>query len=249
MKILVFFISAAVAIILRAVGEWQRGTRRLCALREREVHGIDSHVWRDGRGDGENGDRAQFLAFLIARLESGEGVREILEAAAGRSFALPQMCMPYISEALSAFEGRAELLKKWGKPTEEMLGAQRMSRWILVCVRLSDTLGCSLAQTLRVLLQVYRHEQQIKSLRARAFSTPRATVKLLAALPLVTLVGGEFLGAHSFSFLAGSVGGMVCLSLGVLSFTVGLVWVNKLMRSFTERGFGVSNAQSRGAVA
>lgn len=245
------FVAIAVLLLIHFAGTHERGAARLRHLSTDTADKSDTggercvgNQSRRGADAGNRGtgnhhtDSAQFLAFVIAQLESGENIRTILESAAGRVFALPEIQLSYVVAALGGTASTAEC----GRAPHESAAAERgvenlhMSKRILMCIQLSQVLGCSLAQTLRVLLRVYRHEQNIEGLRAKAFSTPRATVKLLTALPVITLLGGEFLGAHSFSFLFGSVPGAVCLFLGLLFFSAGLVWMSRLMHNFSARG-------------
>jgi tight adherence protein B len=101
-----------------------------------------------------------------------------------------------------------------------------------MCIRLSEVLGSRLVESLRVVRTLYEQERRLEDLRAQAFSMPRATVKLLAALPVITLCGGEVLGAHSFAFLTGSAAGWMCCLCGLGLFGAGWMWMRRLLRDF-----------------
>jgi tight adherence protein B len=163
------------------------------------------------------------LTTIIAQLRSGGNLRAQLEALAGRKFALPGLTQKYVEEALSPGDHAS---------TPQMA---RLSSRVMMCAALSESLGSRLTQSLSVVHSLYLQESRFEDLRTRAFSLPRATVKLLSGLPVVTLCGGEVLGAHPFIFLFHSAAGVACLIVGLFFFCAGLVWVRRLMVTFDGR--------------
>ena len=57
-----------------------------------------------------------------------------------------------------------------------------------------------------------KRRRLLDDLRANAFAMPQATVKLLMALPLLTVMLGECMGAHPLRFLVEDVKGWMCLA-------------------------------------
>lgn len=169
-------------------------------------------------------ESAQALATLIAHLENGGDFRDQLEKFAGRHFAGAHLTERYVSEAFSG----ASSADGVGEETRSLLSSR-----VLACGRLSESLGCALAGSLRVVKELCAQEQHVEDLRAKAFSMPKATIKLLSALPLLTLTGGEVLGAHPFAFLLGSAAGRVCAGVGFAFFAAGVWWIRRLMRDFS----------------
>ena len=70
----------------------------------------------------------------------------------------------------------------------------------------------------------------LDDLRANAFAMPQATVKLLMALPLLTVMLGECMGAHPLRFLVEDVKGWMCLGFAGCCYAVGWYWIRRLMR-------------------
>ena len=175
-----------------------------------------------GRGKSSDTVRAvestQMLATLIAHLENGGDFRDQLEKFTGRHFAGVHLTARYVSEAFGDVDEGTH---------------SRLSVRVLACGRLSESLGCALTGSLRVVKELCAQEQHMEDLRAKAFSMPKATIKLLSALPLLTLAGGEVLGAHPFAFLLGSAAGRVCAGVGFAFFAAGVWWIRRLMRDFS----------------
>lgn len=65
---------------------------------------------------------------------------------------------------------------------------------------------------------------------------PKATVKLLMALPQLTVLLGEGMGAHPLTFLVSGVKGLACLGFALCCYTFGLIWIRALMRQDDMKG-------------
>ncbi|MFD0528964.1 type II secretion system F family protein [Kitasatospora arboriphila] len=59
----------------------------------------------------------------------------------------------------------------------------------------------------------------------------RATVALLAALPVFALLLGTALGAHPLSTLLHTPAGLACLAVGAVLETTGLLWTARIVRA------------------
>ena len=104
-----------------------------------------------------------------------------------------------------------------------------------VCVELymayalSERIGCETSRCLQVVIDAYKRAQLLHDLREQALATPRATARLLAALPLLTLVLGEAMGAHPLQFLCTTKLGWICLTAAIIWYAVGLIWIYRLL--------------------
>lgn len=75
-----------------------------------------------------------------------------------------------------------------------------------------------------------KRQRLLDDLRTNAFAMPKATVKLLMALPQLTVLLGEGMGAHPLTFLFSGVRGWACLGFACVCYGFGLVWIRALMR-------------------
>ena len=66
--------------------------------------------------------------------------------------------------------------------------------------QLSLTLGCETGRCLQAVAESLKRQRLLDDLRANAFAMPKATVKLLMALPLLTVLLGEGMGAQSMAW-------------------------------------------------
>ena len=96
--------------------------------------------------------------------------------------------------------------------------------------RLSLTLGCETGRCLQAVAESLKRQRLLDDLRANAFAMPKATVKLLMALPQLTVLLGEGMGAHPLTFLFSGVRGWTCLGFACVCYGFGLVWIRALMR-------------------
>ena len=81
-----------------------------------------------------------------------------------------------------------------------------------------------------------KRQRLLDDLRTNAFAMPKATVKLLMALPQLTVLLGEGMGAHSLAFLVSGVKGLACLGFALCCYTFGLIWIRALMRQDDMKG-------------
>ena len=81
-----------------------------------------------------------------------------------------------------------------------------------------------------------KRQRLLDDLRTNAFAMPKATMKLLMALPLLTVLLGEGMGAHSLAFLVSGVKGLACLGFALCCYTFGLIWIRALMRQDDMKG-------------
>lgn len=88
--------------------------------------------------------------------------------------------------------------------------------------------GAALASVLDRVARGLRDDADARAEVQAALGPPRATAKMLAALPVMGLALGASIGAHPVAFLLGTSWGLACLSAGVLLALLGLWWVERL---------------------
>lgn len=115
-------------------------------------------------------------------------------------------------------------------PKERGSQIESVATELAAAVRLSESSGCPAVRCLEVVADSYCRARLLDDLRAQAFAVPQATVKLLSALPLITVMLGELLGAKPLSFLFGSMQGATCLGLGMCCYAAGVAWMRAMLR-------------------
>ncbi len=88
--------------------------------------------------------------------------------------------------------------------------------------------GAALADVVERLAVGLRSDEDARAEVVAALGPPRATAKMLAALPLFGLGLGVSMGAHPVDFLLHTGVGIGCLGGGVLLALVGLWWVERI---------------------
>ena len=166
------------------------------------------------------------LTAVIARLDSGGTATAAFEEVGGVRFATPRATEARIAAVLRRRSRTQE--------TEEQIG--RVAWQAERAVALGSRLGCGSSQTLRTVEEAHRRACLAEDRRRQAFAAPEATIRLLTALPAVTVLLGELLGAEPMAFLLGSPQGLACLLLGGAWHAVGLAWVRRLLRTLDDGG-------------
>ncbi len=160
------------------------------------------------------------VSALQASVKSGSTLVGAFEELAG---------MPFATAELTAFRVRL-VVRGRSLPEERCEQADLLSEELYAACRLSAELGCETSHCLEVVASSLKRRCLMDDLRANAFAMPQATVKLLLALPLVTLLLGEGIGARPLSFLFGDSKGLLCLGFAACCYALGLLWVRALMR-------------------
>lgn len=236
--------SMAVWLWLNRNAEWA-GLRRLqrvlvrFGLRSADASGgadgdgtcddeSDGHG-RTVRNDGENRDAsprmptigaAACVAALRASVRSGATLVQAFEELQGAPFAVPELTRFRIDMAVRSRCSLQEQHKH-----VDQLGAE-----LHAACTLSLQLGCEMSRCLEAVAASLKRRRLLDDLRANAFAMPQATVKLLMALPLLTVMLGECMGAHPLRFLVEDVKGWMCLGFAGCCYAVGWYWIRRLMR-------------------
>jgi len=160
------------------------------------------------------------LGILVAELRAGRPADDALATSA-------RHCgHPVVGELLSRL-GRSlrlgDRLATWN--------AVEGSRWqtrLIAGIRLSQLTGCALADVLATVeSDLARHGSQRAELHATA-AGHRATVALLAGLPILGLAMGSGIGAEPVRILTSTTVGHILLVVGVGLELLGLAWSRRM---------------------
>ena len=88
--------------------------------------------------------------------------------------------------------------------------------------------GAALSVVLTKVASGLRSDEEARAEVVAALGPPRATAKMLAALPLFGIGLGFSMGANPLSFLLHTGAGVVCLALGTALALLGVWWVERL---------------------
>lgn len=184
---------------------------------------------RTVRNDGENRDAsprmptigaAACVAALRASVRSGATLVQAFEELQGAPFAVPELTRFRIDMAVRSRCSLQEQHKH-----VDQLGVE-----LRAACTLSLQLGCEMSRCLEAVAASLKRRRLLDDLRANAFTMPQATVKLLMALPLLTVMLGECMGAHPLRFIVEDVKGWMCLGFAGCCYAVGWYWIRRLMR-------------------
>ncbi|MFG2087153.1 type II secretion system F family protein [Spirillospora sp. NPDC048824] len=129
-----------------------------------------------------------------------------------------------------------ELLSVPSPPSEHLgelaarPGAEGL-RLLAACWRVGSERGGTLATVLDGLAVALRDEESQRQDVSVQLAGPRATARLLAALPVLGLAMAAALGAHPIPFLFTTLLGAACLTSGAALNLTGLYWTRHLARS------------------
>lgn len=101
-------------------------------------------------------------------------------------------------------------------------------RLLAACWRVGSERGGTLATVLDGLASALRDEEAQRQDVSVQLAGPRATARLLAALPLLGLAMAAALGAHPIPFLCGTLPGLACLLTAIALNATGLYWTRRL---------------------
>lgn len=164
------------------------------------------------------------LSHMMSALRNGSTALQALEDLSGYTYPTQQITV----------ERTAAICEERRLRLESSQAAQQVAVEIQVACALSNTIGCETTRTLDVVIDAYKRAQLLRDLRKQALATPKATARLLAALPLLTIVLGEAMGSHPLEFLLGTGPGALCLIAAIAWYITGLLWLWRLMSALQE---------------
>jgi tight adherence protein B len=161
---------------------------------------------------------------LVGELRTGQPPSEALTSAA-RAF--PTLLGPAAARSRLGGDVPGALRAAADRPGAGALVAVAAA-WS-VC----DRTGAGLADVLTSVADSLRADEAVRREAAGQLSSVRATTRLLAVLPVVTLLAVSGGGGRPLAFLLGHPVGVACLTAGGSLTVVGLVWVERMVRSVT----------------
>lgn len=176
-----------------------------------------------GGRDGVDG----VIGAVSARLRSGAGLQEAFEEQAGHRFAASRLTAGRVLTVLDAHAG-----------SESGEARHRAAHGIAWACAVAQDVGCEPTKSLEAVGAEYARGRNAENLRRQALAMPRATVRVLLALPALTLLLGEAMSARPLAFLLGSATGHVVLLAGLSLQGVGVLWVRRVTQRFERCGAG-----------
>jgi tight adherence protein B len=172
----------------------------------------------------------ELCGALAAELTAGRTPAAALREASAALPALADLLLPAVTAAELGGDVAVELQEMAGRPGADGL------RHLAACWRVSERSGAGLAAALGRLGEGLRGEEAVRREVTAQLAAPRASARLLAALPAFGLVLGAGLGARPWEVLLGTPWGMGCLMAGLVLDGCGLLWVEQLSKRAAEPG-------------
>jgi tight adherence protein B len=176
-----------------------------------------------GRRDRERVRVVQALSALAAELHSGQPPPAALRHAGGEP-----PCWPAALAAAAAGDDIAAGLRRDAREHAALAG-------LAACWQVGEATGAGLAEAVDRVARAARLDEESRSQLAAHLAGPRATARVLAALPAVGLALGVMLGADPVGWLLGTPLGWACLALGVLLSAGGVAWTAAIVRGVERR--------------
>lgn len=181
------------------------------------------HPWPRLRGAGRRAearaDIREATAEFAAELTAGQPIRHALLRSYPESLApRARAAARFGGDVAAAFRADAAV------PGCELLGP------VGACWSVAEGHGAGLAAALDRLVAQERNAEDVRVQLMAHLAAPRATSRMLAALPVIGLGMGYALGVDPVSWLIGSAVGLACLGLGLALMGLGLVWSQRIVR-------------------
>ncbi|MFU0557999.1 type II secretion system F family protein [Gardnerella vaginalis] len=189
------------------------------------------------------------LASLVASLKSGSSFESIIRGSTERnsntsivsSKAYSQQInaesiLKWINSRLESSNNTADVAKsfknaKTSKKTKEQKDARRIAQSLMCVYNLSNSIGCPMADCVQAVSDSYYANKRVDDLSEEVFAMPKATIKLLIALPFLSLLTGQLLGANPILMILTSYKGYTLLGVGMTFYTIGIIWVARILNS------------------
>lgn len=196
--------------VLTAVAAVVVGTvLRLLGLRARRVAAARSQV-----------EVAEACALLSADLRVGMVPTQALASAA-------DTC-PVLREAQRTLALGGDVTVVWHRQAQQegLGGLHDLARaW-----RVGTRSGASLTATLEQVASALTADESLRAVVGSELAAPRATGKLMAALPALGVGMGYLLGGDPLGWLVQGLAGWTCLVLGTALACAGVLWIEHLAR-------------------
>ena len=109
-------------------------------------------------------------------------------------------------------------------------------RALVACWRVAAASGAALAPAIDRVADALQDEIDLSREVASIMAGPRATLQVLAGLPLIGLLLGSAIGARPIDFLFGSAPGVGCLLGAVVLDALGVAWARRIARRAARLG-------------
>ncbi|WP_106976705.1 type II secretion system F family protein [Streptomyces sp. NRRL B-24484] len=166
---------------------------------------------------------------LVGELRSGATPEYALQAVIGRAPALRDDLGAEPSARLAAARYGADVPAALRLVAE--LPGGRGAAAVAACWQVSTDSGTGLLEGLDQLADALRAERALAEEVAGELAGSRATVALLAVLPVFGLLLGTALGAHPLPTLLHTPLGLACLAAGAALEAGGLMWTARIVRA------------------
>ena len=94
---------------------------------------------------------------------------------------------------------------------------------------LNNQTGTSLTPTINRFIKQTKNQIELKQEIKSELASTKATVVVLAGLPVIGIFLSSLLGANSLNWLFTTSGGRACLFLGALLNLLGIIWIKKII--------------------
>ncbi len=108
---------------------------------------------------------------------------------------------------------------------------RKVAQSLMSVYELSSSIGCSMTDCVQAVSDSYHANKRVNDLSSEVFAMPKATIRLLTALPFLALLTGQLLGVNPVLMIFTSSRGYALLGIGLLFYAIGLVWVTWIMKS------------------
>ena len=157
---------------------------------------------------------------LAAELSAGQSPPRALQHAAD--------AWPELSPVAAAAQLGGDVPAAW-RMVAELPGADSL-RAVAAAWQVAERSGASLAIVLERMSDGLRADDAVRREVDAALGPPRATARMLAALPAFGLLLGVGMGGDPVGFLLSTPLGAACLAVGVAFAITGVWWVDRLAR-------------------
>ena len=173
---------------------------------------------------GRQAEAIEVVFALAAELRAGQPPGRALALVADTA---PLLCASLVEASLAVEAGAsasAELRRIGG-----LLGCEGL-QGVAAAWAVTESAGGAVAEVLDRLGDVLEADRQARAALDAALAAPRATMALLAGLPVLGVVLGQSLGAHPLHLLVYRPLGWMLLAAGVTLDLLGVAWTRVLVR-------------------
>jgi Flp pilus assembly protein TadB len=164
-------------------------------------------------------EELQFVFNLKSQLHAGVNQPDALRFAISRS---PEFAFTNTRQALTSQANLLSALRKDATQHNFLVNCANL-------LEISSNSGSSINGALTQIAQTLINRKKQEQLISTELASTKATVFVLAGLPIMGLGMGLILGADPISWLLGSMAGRVCLVIGLGLEVVGWLWIKRLL--------------------